>query len=63
MGSACSSQTTYYDNDCSRALDGNDNTNYFSGSCYHGDLTQTNPWFRVDLGSTAMADRITIVNR
>lgn len=63
MGSQCSSHSIFYGNDCSRVVDGNDNTDYYQGSCYHSDQWVKDPWVRVDLGKTAQVDMITVVNR
>jgi hypothetical protein len=46
----------------SNAVDGNTDGNYFDGSITHtlGDL---NPWWQVDLGSSAAINTVTIWNR
>merc|ERR1719399_290489 len=48
----------------SRAVDGNSDGKYSTGSCTHTDpKSNANPWWRVDLGSTATVDTVTIWNR
>ena len=50
-------------NDCSRAVDGNEDSDYFKGSCYHGAQNEKDPWIRIDLGGPAKVDTITVTNR
>ena len=63
MGAKCKAPTTFYGNDCSRVVDGNENTDYYAGSCYHSEMDLKNPWLQVDLGKKSQVDMITIVNR
>ncbi|GMH43799.1 hypothetical protein BSKO_11733 [Bryopsis sp. KO-2023] len=45
-----------------RAVDGNTDSGYFSGSCTHT-KKQKNPWWRVDLGATYQVTKVVITNR
>uniref|UniRef100_A0A8C6TQN6 Si:ch211-215k15.4 n=1 Tax=Neogobius melanostomus TaxID=47308 RepID=A0A8C6TQN6_9GOBI len=47
----------------SNAIDGNRESNYHAGSCTHTIITQTNPWWRVDLLEHYIVTSITITNR
>jgi hypothetical protein len=50
----------------SRAVDGNRNPDYFSGSCCHttgGPEGETNPWWAVDLQQSRLVDRVDLTNR
>ena len=44
------------------AIDGNRESSFGAGSCTHA-LTQTNPWWRVDLLESYIVTSITITNR
>ena len=44
------------------AIDGNTNSNYNAGSCTHT-KTETNPWWRVNLGAVYEVYRVKIYNR
>ena len=46
----------------SRAVDGNNNTNWGNGSCMHT-KTEKDPWWRVDLGASVPVAEVVIVNR
>ncbi|XP_072013562.1 uncharacterized protein [Amphiura filiformis] len=47
-----------------RAVDGNDNTLYPSGSCTHTDGGDVNPaWWNVDLGEYMCIQKVVIINR
>ena len=46
----------------SRAVDGGTSTDYADGSCTHTTAT-TDPWWRVDLGSSVAVAEVRIVNR
>ena len=46
----------------SRAVDGNSDTTFSSGSCSQTNLA-TNPWWRVDLGRVEPVNHVYIVNR
>ena len=63
MGSKCKSLTTFYENVCDRVVDGNENSDYYAGSCFHSEMDIKNPWVQIDLGKTSQVDQITIVNR
>ncbi|XP_072000071.1 fucolectin-like [Engystomops pustulosus] len=43
-------------------IDGNEDTNYYHGSCFHTH-TELSPWWRVDLLKSYRISRITITNR
>ena len=46
----------------SRAVDGNNNTDWSSDSCMHTDFAD-DPWWRVDLGASLPVATVVIVNR
>ena len=46
----------------SRAVDGNKNTDWYSGSCIHTNV-EKDPWWRVDLGASLPVAEVVIVNR
>jgi hypothetical protein len=46
----------------SRAVDGNTDGNFFNGSVTHTNL-ETNPWWQVDLGVSAIVNSVAIWNR
>ena len=46
----------------SRAVDGNNSTDYGSNSCMHTDYAD-DPWWRVDLGESIPVATVVIVNR
>ena len=46
----------------SKAVDGNKNTNFFSGSCFHSVL-EANPWMAVDLGAALAVAGVLFTNR
>lgn len=48
--------------EASRAVDGNTNQNYASGSCTHT-RNEVRPWWRIDLQRTATVDTVKIWNR
>ena len=55
------SQTTH-GGSASKAVDGNKNRQYFSGSCTHTD-EETTPWWRVDLEQRIAVTHVKIANR
>ena len=56
--------TTRGDSKSSLAVDGNNNSNYFAGSCTHTEDHLPIPaWWRVDLGQRAMIYNVMITNR
>ena len=63
MGATCKAPSVVWGNVCERAIDGNDNTDYFENSCYHSAENQNTPWMQIDLGATSSVDKITVVNR
>ena len=63
MGATCSANSVDGNAVCNRAIDGNENTDFYRNSCFHSAVDDTNPWMRIDLGKTAQVDKITIVNR
>jgi hypothetical protein len=46
----------------SRAIDGNTNTNYYTGTCTHTS-GESNPWWQVDLGSKQAVRAVKVTNR
>ena len=58
-----SQKNTSHGGDASRAIDGNTNSSYGSGSQTHTEENTDNPWWEVDLGSEQSVDRIVISNR
>ena len=46
----------------SRAVDGNNNTDWSRGSCMHTE-EEKDPWWRVDLGASVPVAEVVIVNR
>ena len=46
----------------SRAVDGDSNTDWSSGSCMHT-KEEKDPWWRVDLGASVPVAEVVIVNR
>ncbi|XP_074540319.1 uncharacterized protein LOC141801242 [Halichoeres trimaculatus] len=57
-----SSQLKYPLASAINAIDGNRDSNYYSGSCTHT-LLETNPWWRVDLLESYIVTSIIITNR
>ncbi|TNN22413.1 Fucolectin [Liparis tanakae] len=58
-------QTTRLDHNfgaASSAIDGNRDSNFFSGSCSHTN-TKDNPWWRVDLLESYIVTSIIVINR
>ncbi|TNN25666.1 Fucolectin [Liparis tanakae] len=48
--------------EASSAIDGNQDSNFYSGSCTHT-AKGTNPWWRVDLLESYVVTSIVIINR
>ena len=46
----------------SLAVDGNRDIRFFGGSCFASLDADTNPWWRVDLGKTALVHSVSITN-
>ena len=44
------------------AVDGNKDTNYFGGFCFGSSSSETMPWWRVDLGKTALVHSVSMTN-
>ncbi|XP_078664155.1 uncharacterized protein LOC144907226 [Branchiostoma floridae x Branchiostoma belcheri] len=56
--------TEHHTRAASRAVDGNTDTNFFSGTCTHtADAGETDPSWWVDLGQSYMIARVVIFNR
>ncbi|KAI8479442.1 hypothetical protein Bbelb_428120 [Branchiostoma belcheri] len=56
--------TEHHTRAASRAVDGNTDTNFFSGTCTHtADAGETDPSWWVDLGQSYMVARVVIFNR
>ena len=62
LGQPTFQNTTAFGGDSSRAVDGNTNPLYSSGSITHTTQTQ-NPWWFVDLGSPQVIEEVVIWNR
>ena len=58
---AASSSTVGWGGDPDRAIDGESDGNWGSGSCTHTDAE--NAWWQVDLGATAVVDRVSVFHR
>jgi hypothetical protein len=58
-------QTTTYDanSQANKAVDGNRNSNFYSGSCSATLVPGTKQWWAVDLGQETPVGRVTITNR
>ncbi|TNN34895.1 Fucolectin [Liparis tanakae] len=58
-------QSTHVDHnfgDAYSAIDGNRDSNFYSGSCSHT-AEETNPWWRVDLLESYIVTSIIVINR
>ncbi|XP_048585486.1 uncharacterized protein LOC5506716 isoform X4 [Nematostella vectensis] len=62
LSKSTAQSTTNHSGDASRAVDGNTDGDYGKGSCTHTDW-HTNPWWRVDLGTTQPVSEVFLVNR
>jgi len=62
LNQPASQVSTVHDGVASRAVDGKTTTSYSQGSCTHTHYS-TDPWWRVDLGSSLPVAEVVIVNR
>eukprot|EP01052_Picozoa_sp_SAG31_P040964 SAG31_NODE_6077_length_2180_cov_2.018741_2_plen_238_part_01 len=60
---AVSQSTIGWAGEPDRAIDGNRDTNYGSGSCLHTGNVDGQSWFQVDLGSYSTVDRVAVYHR
>jgi hypothetical protein len=63
LSGTASQSSTGYSGSASRAIDGNTNGSYSSGSVTHTATSDASPWWQVDLGSTENIGDIKIFNR
>ena len=63
MGKVTNQSSTAYDGISSRAVDGNKNVVYSSGSCTHTGYTDDRPWWSVDLGKPYLVHSVQVTNR
>lgn len=63
LGANASQSTTSNGGVASRAVDGNTNGEWSSGTLTHTVENQANPWWEVDLGSEQPIDSVTVWNR
>ena len=54
--------SVYKGSEASHAVDGNENKDWYQGSCMHTELGK-DPWWRVDLGASLPVAEVVIVNR
>jgi hypothetical protein len=62
VGTAATQSTTAYDSPASRAVDGDTNGAWGSGSVTHTDA-EVHPWWQTDLGATYSIDEVALWNR
>lgn len=62
-GGKASQKNTSHGGDAKRAIDGNTNGSYSSGTQTHTQENTSNPWWEVDLGEEFPIDRIVVFNR
>jgi len=61
-GKPTSQSSTGYGGSSSRAVDGNGDTSWGGSSCTHTN-SESNPWWRVDLGEEMEVDAVSVTNR
>ena len=61
-GKPTSQSSTFRDASSSKAVDGNDSTSWSSSSCTRTN-SETNPWWRVDIGQEQAVETVTVTNR
>ncbi len=63
LSGKASQNNTSNDGEAKRAIDGNTNGNYGSGTITHSIENTNNPWWEVDLGNEASIDEVIVWNR
>ena len=62
LGQSSMQSSTDLGGSSSRAVDGGTSKDYSLDSCTHSNL-ESNPWWRVDLGSSRLVGEVVLVNR